>query len=267
MSLNSLNKQITINEILSAISRHRGKAVLTFLILMALVAIVFIALPRKYGSEGRLFVQLGRTGTGMDPTPGGTSISIQDSRETEIRSVVEIVGSRAILEQVVDEIGPDKILKSPFSVIEFKMPVMPWASADEADVVARQQYDRLRKRELATKAIEDALSVHSEKKTSVISVYCKANSPSLAQKIVNEIMDATMMKHVEVHAIEDSHSFFMDNFKEKQDNLIAAEKSLAAFRNGNKFLSIWGARETQQNVIDKLELELIDAGSELQAIP
>ncbi len=255
-----LNKQITINEVLSAISRHRFKAVITFVLLMTIVSAAFILLPRKYGSEGRLFVQLGRTGTGLDPTPGGTSISIQDSRETEIRSVVEIVKSRAILEKVVEEVGADEILASAFSRFEWAMPEFPWnAPQDETDKVARQQYKQLRQRDLAAEAIEDALTVHAEKKTSVISVYCKAHSPALAQKIVNEIMEATMAKHVEVHAIEDSHSFFMSNFNKKQDKLVAAELSLANFRNSNGYLSIEGARESQQYVINKIELELIDA--------
>ena len=74
-------------------------------------------------------------------------------------------------------------------------------------------------------------------------------------------MDATREKHVEVHAVEGSHIFFSDNFEEKQNQLVHAEKNLKQFRNENKFLSIQGARATQQSVINKLELELIDAES------
>lgn len=263
----SLNKQITVSDVFNAISRQRWKALLTFVLLMAMVVAAFVLLPRKYGSEGRLFVQLGRTGTGLDPTPGGTSISIQDSRETDIRSVVELVRSRAVIEEVVDKIGPDKILKGPLDFLEqyvsfdFKMPTLPWNELEEEDSLAREQYEILRKREKAAKAIEDQLSVRSEKKTSVISIYCKANSPTLAQKIVKEIMASTKAKHVQVHAIESSTTFYKDNFAEKQNNLVQVEKKLKQFRNKNRWLSLAGARATQQAIIDKLELERIDAES------
>ena len=263
----SLNKQITINEVLSAISRQRFKALLTFIVVMALILGAFVLLPRKYGSEGRLFIQLGRTGTGLDPTPGGTSISIQDSRETEIRSVVELVKSRAVIEAAVKKIGAEKILKGPLDFVDdyvsfdFKMPTLPWNKLDEDDASARDEYEKLRVHEKASKAIEEKLEVRSEKKTSVISIYCTANSPTLAQKIVDEIMELSKAKHVEVHAIEGSRAFYKDNFEAKQDNLTKAENKLKEFRNKNGYLSLDGARATQQVVIDKLELEKIDAES------
>ena len=263
----NLNKPITINEVLSAISRQRWKVLFTFVIVMALVFAVFIVMPRKYGSEGRLFVQLGRTGTGLDPTPGGTSISIQDSRETEIRSVVELVRSRAVIEAAVREIGAEKILKSPFDFLEdyisfdYKMPTLPWNELDDDDATAREEYEKLRLHEKAAKAIEEELTVRSEKKTSVISIYCKASSPTLAQKIVAEIMEQSKKKHVEVHAIEGSRAFFNDYYGAKQKKLVQAEDNLKQFRNKNGYLSLDGARNTQQAIIDKLELEKIDAES------
>lgn len=256
----SLNKQITINEVLSAIRKHRARALITFILLMVMVFGAFILMPRKYGSEGRLFVQLARTGANLDPSSGNASISIQDSRETEIRSVAEIVKSRAVIEPVVDQIGADKILKSPFDFLkfDFKLPTMTWNQVDETDSIARKEYDRLKKKELAAKALEESLVVHTEKKTSVISIYLKASSPTLAQKIVNTIMKQTQAKHLEVHSVQGSTEFFGDNFKLKERELIQAENRLRDFRNQHEVLTVSGARATKQNIINKLELDLID---------
>ena len=257
----SLNKQITINEVLSAISKHRTRALLTFIVMMALVIGVFVVMPRKYGSEGKLFVQLLRTGTNLDPSSGNTSISIQDSRETQIRSVAEIIKSRAVVESVVDQIGAEKILESPFDFLlpEISLPSFSWNDVEEDDQIAREEYDRLKKREQAARGLEDAMTVHTEKKTSVISVYVKASSPMLAQKIVNAIMETTQAKHLEVHNVRGSSKFFGDTFKKKEQTLVKAEERLKEFRNKNELLSIGGARSTHQNIINKLELDMIDA--------
>lgn len=254
-----MNKQITIVEVLSAITKHRVKALISFALLMALVLTAYILLPRKYSSEGKLFVQLGRTGTGMDPTVSQTAISIQDTRETEIRSVAELVKSRAVIEKVIDNIGADKILKSPFDGLlpEFKIPTAPWNERKDED--SKSEYERLKNRELAARKLENSLGVHSEKKTCIVSVYVTAGSPELSQKIATELMASTQEVHVEVNSVKGSTAFFDETFRKKQATVVAAEKRLRNFRNENQFLSIEGAVATQQNVINKLRLDLIDA--------
>ena len=107
---------------------------------MLLVTAAFLILPRKYGSEGKLFVQLGgRNNSSLDPTSGSASVTIQDSRETTVRSVAELVSSRAILEAVVDEIGIEEILKSPLDkyIPEIELPEMPWASKGEDGALSK----------------------------------------------------------------------------------------------------------------------------------
>ena len=254
-----MNQQITIADILNSIIRHRHKVVVTFVAVMILVAAAYLLWPRKYGSEGRLFIQLGRTGTGMDPTPGGQSISIQESRETEVLSVAELVKSRAVIAKVVEQVGADEILKSPFDFLPaVPIPELSFSSSP-ADGNSKADYKKLKRFELACKAIEEELEVSTEKKTCVISVYCTASSPILARDIVSAVLAETQNKHVEVNSVDRSRDFFADKFDEKQDALIAAQQELGDFRNKNGFLSINGAVNTQQSVINKLEVELIDA--------
>ena len=84
------NNPLTIAQIFGALTRHKFKAFFAWLIVIALIVLAFLAWPRQYGSEGRLYVQMGRNNTGISPTTGSASISIQDTRETEIRSVLEL---------------------------------------------------------------------------------------------------------------------------------------------------------------------------------
>lgn len=258
-----MNQQITLSDILSSVINNRSRVLMTFLTVMVLVTMAYLMWPRKYGSEGRLFVQLGKTGTGMDPTPGGQSISIQDSRETEVLSVGELVKSRAIVSKVVEAIGPDEILKSKFDFLpSIPMPNLSFGSNKGG--MSKEEYEKLKRFELACKKIEEELAVSTEKKTCVISVYCTANSPLLAQKIVSRILAETQAKHLEVNSVSPSKAFFDNNFAGKQSSLIAAQKELGDFRNEHSFLSISGAVNTQQSIINKLKLELIDADVQLK---
>jgi uncharacterized protein involved in exopolysaccharide biosynthesis len=259
----NIHSQITFSQILGALAKHKFKALLSFLLVMVLVLGVFLVWPRKYGSEGKMFVQIGRTNTGLNPTPDSMSVSIQDSRETEIRSVVELVKSRAIIETVVDEIGPEKILENPlnkFFDIKISFPDMPW-NKSEGSAMSKEELKRLKQRELAAKKLLASIRVDSEKKTSVISVYCKAASADLAQKIVGSVMQKTIEKHVDVHSIKSSTKFFDDEFERQQLAVVDAVKRFRTFRNENKFLSIEGATSTLQSVIDKLEQNIIDVNA------
>ena len=256
------NSQITLAQIFAAVMRHKFKSFFVFFLVMLLVTAAFLILPRKYGSEGKLFVQLGgRNNSSLDPTSGSASVTIQDSRETTVRSVAELVSSRAILEAVVDEIGIEEILKSPLDkyIPEIELPEMPWASKGEDGALSKEEYNRFKSREQATRKIENNLSVKTEKKTSVISVYCKANSAELAQKIVDSIMRLTKKKHLEVHAIQGSSRFFDEEFKVHEKRLVDAIKAQQKFRTENEFLSVYGARDTLQGIMSRLENERIDA--------
>ena len=254
-----MNQQITITDMVGSMTRHRVRAIVVFLAVMVLVAAAYLIWPRKYGSEGRLFVQLGRTGTGMDPTPGGQSISIQDSRETEVLSVAELVKSRAVIARVVERVGHEEILKSKFDFLPgFSIPDLNFSSASQEEET-QAEYEQRKRFELACKTVEDELEVSIEKKTCVISVYCTANDPTLARDIVSKILSETQAKHVEVNSVDRSRDFFEQNFEQKESALIAAQRSLSNFRNEHGFLSINGAVATQQSVINKLVVELIDA--------
>lgn len=251
--------QLTISQIMSALSRHRVRALIAGSIVMVLVIGLFIITPRKYGSEGKLYVQLGRNNSAISPTSGSASISIQDTRETEIRSVVEIIGSRAVLEAVVDEIGAEKILASPLDkwIPSISLPNLGSGQGSSDDEMTPEEYNALRDKERATVALESSLTVYAEKKTSVISIYIKANSPKLAQNIVDRIIYHTRAVHLKVHAAEGSAVFFDDQFAAQEKAVADAVKKLANFRNQHNILSIDAERDTLQGLISTIENEIL----------
>src|SRR5689334_17040393 len=93
-----------------ALSRHwrKGANVAAIGAFVALAGAFLM--PRSYYSEARLFVRFGRENQ-VDPTAsGGQMVSLYESRESEINSLIEILKSRAILDRVVAELGPACVL-------------------------------------------------------------------------------------------------------------------------------------------------------------
>jgi uncharacterized protein involved in exopolysaccharide biosynthesis len=93
--------------------RHKGKSLSFFVAVVTGVAIITLLGPKEYRSAGKLFVRLGRENAMLDPTATlgqSPTVAVPPSRENEINSVVEIMQSRALLEKVVDRLGPAAIL-------------------------------------------------------------------------------------------------------------------------------------------------------------
>ena len=102
---------ISLPFLFNAIKNNIGKAILTFLLTMVLASLAIIYLPREYRSEAIIFVRLGRESVSLDPTATtGSTVSVLESRDNEVNSIRDMLTSRALLESVVDQMGPDVVL-------------------------------------------------------------------------------------------------------------------------------------------------------------
>ena len=265
----SNNGQLTLTQILGAIVRHKYKSLLVFTLVMIFTVALFVVWPRSYGSEGRLYVQRGGNSQGISPIVTNSGVTVQDSHETEIRSVAEIIKSRAVAETVVDEIGVEEILKSPFDKLMPKigMPSFLSAGDNKGDSklagVSKEEYDDLKRREAAIEKLKDCLTVYTEKQTSVISVYVKGNSPELAKRLVQSVFDETRRIYLSVHSVKGSAAFFEDQVTTSSKRFFDALHEQEEFRNDHGILSVYGARGTLDKIISELEQQIISAEVEL----
>jgi uncharacterized protein involved in exopolysaccharide biosynthesis len=253
-----MNNQLTVAQILGAIQRHRMKALFAWAAVMLAVIALYLVWPRQYSSQGQLYVKMDRNNTSVVPSSSGAPVAIQDTRETEIRSVIEIIRSRAVLDAVVDEVGADEILENGiFDYLPSLSSLKP-SSGGSSDMDPAE-YKRLRKRELASKHLFKRLDVFNEKKSSVIVVNVEANSPQLAQKIVDAIFKNTRKIHLDVHNVSSSADFFDDQFVKQENVLVEAVQELADFRNELGVMSVGAARSSLQGIISGIDQNLVNA--------
>lgn len=255
-----------------AVWTRRLAAGLFFCGSVAAVLVGIMVCPRTYRSEAKLFVRLGRESVTLDPTATtGQTISVHESRENEINSVLDTLQSRVIYATVVDRIGPEAILKGGTPLDAAKAPTV---AAEEAERPDRPKgglltnlglSDPMSSREMAIAALSKAVSVTATKKSNVIAISGKASSPELAQRIVSEVVAAFRAKHTEVNRTAKSYDFFVEQTAELKRQYEAAAEEVTKAKNALAVGTIDARRTAIQNQIALLETNLLETGKQAAA--
>lgn len=256
----------TLDFVYRALLRHRRVAAGATICISLLVTSGVWLMPKTYLSEAKLFVRFGRENQ-LDPTASnGQSISISETRESEINSLQEILRSRALLDRIVNTLGPDYILhgKNPQHGPELTLVNKPAPSdADRKSVqplfVPSQQH------QLAVKKLEKDLEVYSPRKTTVIALRCKAEQPEIAQQIVAKLVEIYLDEHVRVHRTPGSFEFFESQTTAFHKQWLTAAQDLQQFKTKQGIVTLEGKRTQLQAMITDLEQRLFAAESEVSA--
>lgn len=215
--------------IISVFLRHRNKAVLVFTAIVGVTVLYIAFAPRRYRSEGKLFVRLGRENATLDPTATlGQSpiVAIPQSRDNEINSVVEMLQSRVFLEKVVDALGASKV-------------------ADTED------------RERAVAHVGKRLKVEAAKKSSVIEITYQGSSPKLCQQVVRQLTTSYLEEHARLNRPQGSCEFFREQTDRLRTDLAHREGELRDLKNATGLASPAVRRQQIVSRIARIEDELL----------
>src|SRR5262249_30636900 len=147
----------------------------------------------SYRSQAKLFLRLGRENVTIDPTATlghNPVVAIPPNRENEVNSVIDLLKSQVLLEQVVAKLGPATILgradlpAEPAPGAARPAPggarASPWG--DDPPLPGDERYQ-------ATARLAKMLDVEAIKKSNVIRVSCDGPSPEVSQAIVASLID------------------------------------------------------------------------------
>ncbi len=259
-----------------ALIRHSGAGLAAFVAIVALAAVGALVMPRTFVSEAKLFVRFGRENLAVDPSATtGQVLSIYESRENEINSLLEVMRSRALLDAVAQRIGPQNILAGhvPDNVLP---PTVEGAAEDAAlaDAAAGllaaepaavqrsltgstvapdriQPPDQTHMR--AVQWLEKNVFIEAPRKSSVVSISAKANSPALAQRVVAELTDLYLREHTLVHSNADSYQFFLAETKSLLNEWERASQELQSAKDRCGIITIEGRRKYLESHLEDLQ--------------
>src|SRR4051794_27468076 len=106
------NLEMTRMDVPQFLWRHRNTLLGTFVFGMVLTLLYLAVAPRKYRSEAKVLVRIGRESITLDPTATtGQFVAMTEPRDSELHEVEELLASRGTAEKIVDQLGPAAIME------------------------------------------------------------------------------------------------------------------------------------------------------------
>lgn len=222
-----------------SVRRHWLKATAVGVVILAGAIAAAELLPPRYASEAKLFVRLGRESVAVDPTvTAGQAISLNDTRQAEINSILDMLRSRALLEQVVDRITP-------------------------AAIIDRQRATPELTREAAVETLRKTIQVEPPRQSSVITVHFEGRSPELAAGIGRRFLDVYLEQHVRANQTSGSLEFFNREAEAAQRRLDDATRGLRDAKNEAGVISLDSQRQALQTQVSLAHTQVLAAEAAL----
>ncbi|ADB18228.1 lipopolysaccharide biosynthesis protein [Pirellula staleyi DSM 6068] len=242
-------------ELVAALWRHKFKAAITAVVILALTAGFLVISERQFTSEAKLFVRIGRESVSLDPTATtGSVVSISDTRESELNAISELLSSRSVVEKVVDQYGADVILEKIKPANPQIAAVKKWMSQfDDYNLNPLQVYNL---RDKAILHFQEQLHIGLAKKSSVISMSYESASPTLSRDLLESLITIARDDHLRMNRTRGSQEFFDEQAAKLREELESKEKELRDLKNQTGLASLPQQRELQLGSINLLEQEL-----------
>jgi uncharacterized protein involved in exopolysaccharide biosynthesis len=267
-------------DVLNILFRHKRKAIPFFLAVVITVTVGTLLTPSTYQSEAKIMLRLGRENVALDPTvPAGPILSIGQTRETELKSEIEILKSRDLIEKVVDAIGPATFLNPPEGMVEksesiggklreavgkFRQEIrrvldgVLGASKKATSNPSKDRYDAIR-------FVESSLNAEALRNSNIIAISFDSVSRKIAQGTINKLIEFFLEKHMTVYRPAGSYEFFDEQTAETRKNLAIAEEHLRALKNSTGIASLEEQRKVLLQRISDIQREGEETNSALAA--
>jgi len=252
--------------LMQVVLRHKRAVVIWSFMVIGLSVAAILVVPRKYGSEAKLFLRLGRESVTLDPTATtGATVQVQESRENQINSTRDMLKSRVLLERVVETLGPEAILKGPAGSEEKGLAAVMSRVMDGISELPIFNPDPISRAEKAVSKLSKSFDVSLARNSSVITVDCEAKSPKQAQKFLEVFLDAYQKQHALANRTAGSLEFFSVQSKTLKDQLDTAVAKLRDAKNDSSIVSIPVEQQALQSQVTQIEAAEMAADAALAA--
>lgn len=242
-----------------------------WIVLVALVSTVAAALfafskPNTYVADAMLMVH----GAAMANSPAESALNLIRSgnlSQSQVQAASQIVQSRAVLEAVVRKIGAEEITK-PYEPQEVQSDsVNPltflirlihgfqswWFSGSAGGDLASISPEA--RQRLASKVLGFSLQVFSEDRSAMLTLQYRATDPELAQRILQAVVEESILHYQRLTAPEASRRFVQEKLKEAEAERKAAELEEHEFIRANGILDFGPDIERLRKEVSEAQAE------------
>ncbi|HXM64753.1 MAG TPA: GumC family protein [Terriglobales bacterium] len=203
------SSRFSVRDLLAIGFRHKRTALICFFGILMGAVLVAVLQPAQYRATTKFLVDRERQDPVVSPEQSAPVVMRNEVTEEELNSEIELLQSEDVLRQVVVSCGLDH----GKSLREY---VLGPASPEK-------------KIAMGTARLRDALQIDPIKKSNLISVSYTSTDPQLASRVLRELGDAYIQKHVAVHTPPGQVQFFDVETERYKKELGDAEAQLKAF--------------------------------------
>ncbi|HEV2717883.1 MAG TPA: Wzz/FepE/Etk N-terminal domain-containing protein, partial [Terriglobales bacterium] len=216
LTTGSVGQSISLREGAGALFRRKALVLSTLFVVIVGTAVLTFMLPDKYESRMKILVRNQRVDIAITPEQT-TAAPVTDTEVTEnqINSEIELLTSKDLLTQVVNDCGLAKL---------------------EAGLLSRGSMSEAVRVERAVNRLAKDLDIAPVRKANIISVTYSSGSAQLSASVLKKLGELYLEKHLKLHHPEGATNFFKDKADEYESGLKEAEQQLAAFQQSNNLV-------------------------------
>lgn len=216
---------------------------------VSLIAVVFAAtvmatyiglqfLTEQYETTASLLVKIGRENTETPATVQNGALLATGVRKEDVNSEIELLTSRSLIEQTVDQIGPAAFTAEaprPKSILlwpkYYAKKAWHWTKDQGKEVlIALNLKKRLTPREAAIVTVKDSLVAETDKASDVIDVHLRLPNPALSERVLETLIPLYLAQHTAVYQTPAVKGFFDEQIQENQQRIADLQQQRDAIR-------------------------------------
>jgi uncharacterized protein involved in exopolysaccharide biosynthesis/Mrp family chromosome partitioning ATPase len=229
---------VQLQDIIFILLRHKWKILTCSALGLAAAAALFLVVKPDYQSTAKLLVRYVMDSGGVDAMGADRRIQTPDARgENIINSEIEILTSWDLGLAVADVIGPAKIVPP-------KVPGETNRNAAAAQIIKN-------------------LEVGVPKRSSVIVVTYRHPDPEMARKVLAEVVERYLERHLEVHRGIGSFDLLTRQTDQLRSELNASETQLQELKHKAGVVTLLEGRQRVAADINRLEQSILDSEADL----
>jgi polysaccharide biosynthesis transport protein len=235
---------ISLDRVYYVLFRHKWKIILCFLLGVVGAVLYPLLQPPPYKSEAKLFIRYVMDSSALNPGMDSKMKLLDERGENILTSEAEILGSLDLAEQVVKDIGAQKILPATVSRKSSEYPIDPAAAA--------------------AAYVQKNLTIEPGKHSSIIRIEFQHPNPNMVQPVLERLIANYHSKHLEIHRSAGMiNDFLIKKTEELRGELNDTDRELREKYNTLGIFSVVDARKANEERTAKLQLDILTAQAEL----
>ncbi len=264
---------LSLGELIGSLWKQRISVLIVSAGMTLFLAVVVYLLPVKYDSDAQLLVRLGRNTLSSDPTSSITpTVSVQETRVSQVNSVKEMLQSRALAEQIVDEVGAERILE-PHGLVETciqgALSLLPsggggGGDGSDGELTPEEAEAHLQKEEAIAK-LQNNIEFTTAKNAYTVHVRVRSGSPYLSQELLSSLIEQYQLYHVNAYRNGGALGFFETQASKAYQEAVAAKERVRSAKDEMGVIEIESARAALREQLSQAQRELDQVQVDLAA--